>query len=146
MSTEALGWAIKSSPCKGCTLLVHLMIADVANDMHSNKFWMSADELGKKARMSRRSVYRALDELTQRGLLELLERGRPGGKPSTYRFLMPVHSPAGGVPKRHKGMTKATRGYDKLATRTTKNSNELGASKTKDGEIFLPGTGRVKSR
>lgn len=77
------------SPLTRDALLVHLAIADVANDVHNNEFWMTAAGLAEKVRVSRSTVMRAFARMTELGLLEIVERGGGRGKPTTYRLLFP---------------------------------------------------------
>jgi hypothetical protein len=86
MSAEATGWVWKNSPYKGAELLVHLALADVVNDAHGNEFWMSTGALAAKAKVSRSTVVATLRDMTERGLLVLIEPGQATRTPSRYRF------------------------------------------------------------
>jgi hypothetical protein len=86
MSAEATGWVWKHSPYEGAQLLVHLAIADVVNDIHENEFWMSTATLAAKAKVSRSTVTATLRDMSDRGLLVLLQAGGASRKPSRYRF------------------------------------------------------------
>lgn len=90
MSAEATGWTWKHSPFRGAELLVHLAIADVVNDAHDNRFWMSTGALAAKAKVSRSTVTTTLSTLVKVSLLEVVRAGYETRKPSEYRFLMPV--------------------------------------------------------
>lgn len=90
MSAECTGWVYRYSPAKGAALLVHLAVADSANDQHGYELWMRQHWLADKARVSRRAVGDALAWLVDNGLLELLEAGKDAGKANRYRFLMPA--------------------------------------------------------
>lgn len=90
MSAEAVGWVWNHSPYRGSELLVHLAIADVANDLHHNEFWMSTASLAKKAKVARSTVTATLSDMVKLGLLEVLEAGGPKRKPTLYRFTRPV--------------------------------------------------------
>lgn len=91
MSNKALDDVFRLSPFKGETRIVHLALANVANDRHGNLLWMSIPELARKANVSQRTTRRALKKLVDAGWLEPVagENGRkPGpGKPQRYRFL-----------------------------------------------------------
>lgn len=87
VSSDALGWVWRHSPYRGSTFLVHLAIADTANDQHYNELWMSQSTVAKKARTDRKTVNQALRILCQDGMLTLLEEHR--GKPSRFRFEFP---------------------------------------------------------
>lgn len=87
MSAEASGWVWKHSPYRGAELLVHLAIADVVNDLHENRFWMSTATLATKAKVSRSTVTAALSHMVQHGWLEMIESGADTRTPSVYRFV-----------------------------------------------------------
>lgn len=105
MSAEAKGWVWKHSPYKAASLVLHLAIGDVVNDLHQHEFWMSQAGLAAKARCSRETANRWLKEAVADGYLELLDDNSKRGKPSRFRFLMPdveaVYEPARGVTKSH---------------------------------------------
>lgn len=77
----------RHSPVEKSALLVHLALADVANDMHGNELWSSVATIGKKARLGRSTVIEALDVLVANHLLTLVEK-RPGHT-DLYRFEFP---------------------------------------------------------
>lgn len=89
MSSDAVGWTIRHSPFRGSTLLVHLMLADVANDQNDNELWMALGNLAKKARCSRSTASEAVGKLTVAGFLECLNPDAATGAPIPYRFLFP---------------------------------------------------------
>lgn len=93
MSVEAIAWVWKHSPYRDGTLVVHLAIADVVNDTYHNEFWMQRPDLAKKAHTSVPTVARALRQMVDAGLLEVLERGGGRGRGTRYRFLMPADAP-----------------------------------------------------
>jgi hypothetical protein len=105
VSADATGWVYRFSPATGATLLVHLAIADSANDQHGYELWMRQAWLAGKARVSRRAVNTALAWLADNALLELLEQGAKAGRPNRYRLLMPkltaVFDPQQGVQPVH---------------------------------------------
>ena len=121
MSNEALSWVWKHSPLNGSSLCVHLAIADSVNDQHGDEFWMRQQVLASKARTSRQTVNKVLGQLTEMGLLELLEQGSGGA--NRYRMLMPSDAdllfdktsfrPKGGVKY---GDTPQARGVSNLTT------------------------------
>ncbi len=102
MSAECVGWVYRYSPARGAKMLVHLAIADSANDQYGYELWMRQAWLADKARVSRRAARDALQWLTDQGLLLLVEPGKTLGKPNRYRFLMPdtvpTWTPHGGQP------------------------------------------------
>lgn len=94
MSGNAYGWVWDHSPYKGATLLVHLAIGDVVNDMHDYEFWMTVGKVGTKARLGRNAVIGALATLVADGYLEVLAEGGGRGNPTRYRFLRPSQQTA----------------------------------------------------
>jgi hypothetical protein len=54
---------------KGAVFLVELMIADSVNDQNGNVFWMSNENLAKKARVSRETANRCVSRLEAAGVL-----------------------------------------------------------------------------
>lgn len=90
MSASATAYVWERSPYDGAMFTIHLAIADVVNDTHGNRFYMSAAKLAKEARCSTKTALRALPEMCHDGFLEVLDEqqhGRAGGR--TYRFLTP---------------------------------------------------------
>ena len=94
MSIEATSWVFKHSPYEGCQRLVHLAIADVANDDYDYEVWLGLDGLAKKARCSKATVATAIKRMRQDGLLRLVERGGGRGHRSTYQMVLPGNCPA----------------------------------------------------
>lgn len=89
MSAEATGWVFKNSPYKGAAFAVHLSMADSVNDQNENEFWMSITNLGIKARVARETAARAVSQMVEDGVLELIQDNSNIGRPSRYCFLMP---------------------------------------------------------
>jgi hypothetical protein len=86
VSAEAMGDAFRRSPYKGGVLLVHLAVADVVNDVHDNRLWMTRASLAEKARASRGTVDTAMAAMLRDGWLELVAEGGGRGKPTEYRY------------------------------------------------------------
>ena len=57
------------SPSSGSLFLIELMIADSVNEQNGNVFWMSNDNLAKKARVSRETANRCVNHLEAAGVL-----------------------------------------------------------------------------
>ena len=89
MSSECVGWAFRSSPYSGSVLLVHLAVADIANDVHDYELWALTKNIAAKARVSPGSTRRALLQMVADGYLELIEDRSSVNQASRYRFLMP---------------------------------------------------------
>lgn len=88
MSAEAVGWVFRFSPYNGERLVLHLALADVANDAYENRLWLSVETLSDKTRSHRRTVQRGLRVMVDDGLLELVESGGGRGKPAVYRLVL----------------------------------------------------------
>jgi hypothetical protein len=73
------------SPFKGERLLLHLALADFAND--EGECWPSQPTLAKKARCSVTWVRLGLRDLEREGLLEVLSAGSGRGHRTQYRLL-----------------------------------------------------------
>jgi len=76
------------SPYEDSTFVVHLALADVANDLNENKIWAFHETLARKARVSDRSLSRAIATLLADGFLQKLESPQGRARRATvYRFL-----------------------------------------------------------
>jgi hypothetical protein len=80
------------SPFMGSTRLVHMALGEVANDGYGRRLWLSIPTIAEMAKVSERTVRRALKTLVAAGWLELVDSEdgrRPGpGRPQQYRFLL----------------------------------------------------------
>ena len=88
MSVEAMTYVFRHSPYSLGFRLVHLSIADVANDGNGCRIWLSQAAIAAKANVSIRTVGEAMGRMVQDGHLEVVDR--PAGKSTIYRFLMPT--------------------------------------------------------
>lgn len=91
MSVEAMSWVFKNSPYTLGTRLVHLALADVANDDHHWLVWASQSAIAKKAKVSIPTVSAALKQMVADGYLERVSSDSRGQV--TYRFLRPGTAP-----------------------------------------------------
>ena len=89
MSAQASGWVFAHSPYKGSKLLIHLALADVANDMNGNELWLTLANIATKARCSRSTTSAVLNDMVADGYLSLISEGGGRGNPSRYRFEFP---------------------------------------------------------
>lgn len=80
-------WVFEHSPYALGTRLVHLAIADVANEDHDWLVWVSQSKIAEKAHVSRPTVTAAIRTMVADGYLEAVTQGV--GSPGTYRFLRP---------------------------------------------------------
>lgn len=99
MSAEATAYVWKHSPYEGVAFTIHLAIADVVNDMHDNVFWSHAGTVAEKARTTRQSVSKWMNEMVHDGYLEALDLGSIDKRKASHqgrrvRFLMPIEEDA----------------------------------------------------
>jgi hypothetical protein len=66
--------------------LLHLAVADVVNDVHSNEFWMSQSRLADKVGCARTTVNEWLGEALELGALAIVRDNAATGRPNVYRF------------------------------------------------------------
>ena len=88
MTLKAMTWVWDNSPYTLGSRLVHLALADVANDAYDNELWMVAQVIADKCALSKRQVLRILAKMVEDGYLELLEQGGGRGKASRYRLIL----------------------------------------------------------
>ena len=93
MSAGAMGWVYENSPYKGADFLIHLALADSANDMHSHELWASQTWISKKARVTRQTVNKFLLRAVEDGFLVILQDNARARKPNRYRLVMPSDTP-----------------------------------------------------
>lgn len=89
MSGTEVGWVWEHSPYKGVTLLVHLALADVVNDLHDEELFYVQANLAKKVRADRKSVNRALAQLVEDGFLTMVGTRCEDSGANRYRFERP---------------------------------------------------------
>lgn len=85
MSVRWIAYVWESSPFKGERLLLHLALADFAND--EGECWPSQPTLARKARCSVTWVRLGLRDLKTEGLLEVVSEGSGRGNRTQYRLL-----------------------------------------------------------
>jgi hypothetical protein len=146
VSAQATGWVWTSSTHTGSVLLVHLALADVANDAHGNELWMATGTLAAKTRLGRRTVQRALRILTESGDLEVVEEAP--GRPVRYRLALDVGcanlAPPGGA-NMAQGCANLAGGVRQPGALTKKNPKEQPrAVAEKCGCRHSPGSGLIR--
>jgi len=85
MSIRWMSAVWMKSPYRGERLLLHLALADFAND--EGTCFPSVRTLARKARCSEVWARQSLQEMVSDGLLEVLERGGGRGRSNLYRLL-----------------------------------------------------------
>lgn len=85
MSIKWINYVWEESPFNGRRLLLHLALADFAND--EGTCFPSLKTLAKKARCTETWCSLTIKQLVCEGWLEIVEQGRGRGRASTYRLL-----------------------------------------------------------
>jgi len=88
MSAKATSYVWENSPYGGIAKLVHLALADIANDDHKNKLWVAQTRVAIKCGIDRKTVNRHFNQMIEDGFLELSKVGAQH-EPNVYLFLMP---------------------------------------------------------
>ncbi|MCI0348139.1 MAG: helix-turn-helix domain-containing protein, partial [Acidobacteriales bacterium] len=74
MSVHWSSWVWSNSPYRGTDLIVHLALADMAND--EGVSWPSVKTLAERARVSERQIFKIIARMMAEGLLEKSTRAR----------------------------------------------------------------------
>lgn len=85
MSVRLIGYVWENSPYRGDRLLLHLALADFAND--EGTCFPSQKTLAKKARTTRQWVGRTINQMIKDGLLEIVEKGNGRGNRTIYQLI-----------------------------------------------------------
>lgn len=85
MSVRVLSAVIEHSEAEGTNFVVLLMLADHANG--DGRCWPTADRIARRARVSRSTVFRAIEELEALGEVQREVRGKRAGGPNVYRVM-----------------------------------------------------------
>ena len=89
MSIRAMSAVMDYSTTEGSTFLVLLMLADHANA--DGLCWPSQERVARRARVSRSTVKRAIEELVEAGELKRRRGGQGAGSTNVYQ-VMPEHA------------------------------------------------------
>lgn len=89
MSAKALSYVWDHSPYTGTKRVIHLAVADVANEENNNRLWVSQGSISRKAKCDRKTVTRAFAEMVGDGYLKLIKDNSAARNPNVYEFLMP---------------------------------------------------------
>lgn len=114
MSIKLMSYVWDNSPHSNGTLLIHLALADFAND--SGLCYPSIATLARKSRMTERNVQYALQTLQETGDLEIQDCSGPRG--CNLFFLRGGENFAGGVKPISPGVKKKTGGGETHFTRS----------------------------
>jgi hypothetical protein len=85
MSVKAMTWVFENSPYTLGSRLVHLALADWANDDNDGLIWASQPRIAAKAKVSVPTVASAIKKMLDDGYLIEVESGP--GRTSVYRFI-----------------------------------------------------------
>lgn len=153
MSVKVMHWVFEESQSRGNTRLVLLAIADWAGD-NGGDAWPSLTSIADKARVSRRTAIRCVEELVHMGELTRTHGGGKrgqGGVSNGYRILMKQCQPVTTseatsgdthgtsdnvalVPSEHEVVTNTTRSGDTRGTRSVISVRSVrGSTKRKTG-------------
>jgi hypothetical protein len=111
------------SPYRGERLLLHLALADFAND--EGTCFPSVRTLAHKARCSEVWARKGIQQMIDDGLLEIVERGLGRGNVNRYRLLSLVREEITQLPLSREGVTtEQVRGNSEPIPTTTQNHQE----------------------
>ena len=97
LSIKIMSWVWDHSPYEGKALLLHLALADFAND--AGEAWPSQPTLAKKARCTERYVRDAVATMEQDGYLSV---SKPSNGRDSHRYTL-TNGPRNSVPPRNSG-------------------------------------------
>ncbi len=86
MSIKAMSWVWDNSPYEGVGLLVHLALADFADDQ--GVCWPSQKRISDKCKSSERHVRRVIKQMIDDGQILLVEKSNGVTTNNKYRLLM----------------------------------------------------------
>lgn len=86
MSIRAMSWVWDNSPYEGVGLLVHLALADFADD--SGLCWPSQKRIADKCKSSERHVRRIIKEMMIDGQILLVEKSNGVTTNNKYRLML----------------------------------------------------------
>jgi biotin operon repressor len=84
MSIHWIVWVWDNSPYEGTKLLLHLALADFADD--EGNLFASQAVLAKKSRCSEEYIRRSIKHLVDDGYVEITKRGNSKGRATTYKI------------------------------------------------------------
>lgn len=108
MSIKIMSWVWDNSPYEGKALLLHLALADFAND--EGECWPSQTALARKARCTQRHVRDVLSEMMEDGMVLLVS---PSNGKTSHRYRLLARN---SVPPRN-----STTGREEVRDRETGN-------------------------
>ena len=141
MSLKATIWVWEHSETTGATRLVHLCLADRAEEksLLGNTmvtFPASRAFIASRTKLSVRQITRAITELTEKGLIA---RAKGGYGTTSSRFLLQFDDNIGVTPS-PAGATESPASSDIVSPLTSTGLNNR-IQKEKEGKVFASGTG-----
>ena len=136
MSVKAVTWVFDHSPYTLATRLVHLAIADVANEDNDWRVWISQSHIARKARVGRGTVSSSLKRMVDDGALVLIEKRR--GHPSVYRMegVQNLTPPPGGCAHIAQGGARSTESHLLPTEKEQKGSDGKDSDPLRGFDIF----------
>jgi hypothetical protein len=149
MSIRWLSAVWIESPYRGEHLLLHLALADFAND--EGICWPSVRTLAKKSRCSEQWVRKGIRRMMEDEFVEILEQGLGRGNVNRYRLLSMSKKGATEIPDSEKGATEnAERGNSEHSPSYIENrhesSNDLDHRFEKFWQAYPRKVGKGKAR
>ena len=92
MSIRVMSWVWDNSPYEGKVLLIHLALADFAND--DGVCWPNQERIAKKCRASVETVRTATRAMQGDGYLEIISES--SGRGSSHRYQLKTPKSSGG--------------------------------------------------
>lgn len=92
MSIKIMSWVWDNSPYEGKVLLIHLALADFAND--EGTCWPNQKRIAKKCRCSVETVRTSVRKMQEDGLIEIVSASSGRGNSHVYHLLNPKLSGA----------------------------------------------------
>jgi hypothetical protein len=136
MSAKALTYVWDHSPYTGTKRVIHIAIADVANEENGNRLWVSQGNIAHKAKCDRKTVTRTFAQMVDDGYLRLIKDNSAARKPNVYEFLTPrdISSPTRDISSFELGTF-----HPPLVSRCPSNSSELKRENTTSVREALQG-------
>ena len=90
MSIKIMSWVWDNSPYEGKVLLIHLALADFAND--DGMCWPNQTRIADKCRCSVETVRTSVRRMEEDGLVEIVKASAGRGSSHVYRLVNPKSS------------------------------------------------------
>lgn len=91
MSIKAMNWVMDNSPYSSDRYVVHLILADIANDGHGQEIYINQEKLAKRCRITRPALNRIMGQMVVDGFL--VDTGKRTGKTNSITVWQVVFPP-----------------------------------------------------